>query len=371
MAEIGLRLKALTGYAVGVISFLVLAFALLASAEQILNGTSNDFESGSFFKLFNVLLQEGKMHYQHFWPELEFGWRVIVGSVIGFFAAAFGSVGGVGGGGIFVPMLTLITGFDPKTSTAISKCMITGAAGATVYYNLKLRHPILDLPIIDYDLSLLLQPMLLLGISIGVVLNILFAEWMVTVLLIILFIDAGAEDAAYKLLPADPRVRNEGYKTPEVSIVDNVYWKDFIILIAVWVILLVPVAVGASGYEAVCLYKGTRMVMSSGEAVITWKVHQLILYCCCGILAGIVGGLLGLGGGFILGPLFLELGIPPQVSSATATFVMIFSSSMSVVQYYLLGRFPVPYGGVGIADTIKRIKEGRYMGFDNICEYKP
>lgn len=55
------------------------------------------------------------------------------------------------------------------------------------------------------------------------------------------------------------------------------------------------------------------MILSSGEAVITWKVHQLMLYCCCGILAGIVGGLLGLGGGFILGPLFLELGIPPQV----------------------------------------------------------
>lgn len=54
--------------------------------------------------------------------ELEFGWRVIIGSVIGFFGAAFGSVGGVGGGGIFVPMLALIIGFDPKTSTAISKC---------------------------------------------------------------------------------------------------------------------------------------------------------------------------------------------------------------------------------------------------------
>lgn len=33
-----------------------------------------------------------------------------------------------------------------------------------------------------------------------------------------------------------------------------------------------------------------------------------------------------------------------QVSSATATFVMIFSSSMSAIQYYLLRRFPVPYG---------------------------
>lgn len=46
-----------------------------------------------------------------------------MGTVIGFFGAAFGSVGGVGGGGIFVPMLTLIIGFDAKSSTAISKCM--------------------------------------------------------------------------------------------------------------------------------------------------------------------------------------------------------------------------------------------------------
>lgn len=54
--------------------------------------------------------------------DMEFGWRVVLGSVIGFIGAALGSIGGVGGGGIFVPMLTLIIGFDPKTSTAISKC---------------------------------------------------------------------------------------------------------------------------------------------------------------------------------------------------------------------------------------------------------
>lgn len=54
--------------------------------------------------------------------DMEFGWRIVVGSFIGFLGAALGSVGGVGGGGIFVPMLTLIIGFDPKSSTAISKC---------------------------------------------------------------------------------------------------------------------------------------------------------------------------------------------------------------------------------------------------------
>lgn len=54
--------------------------------------------------------------------EMEFGWKIVVGTIIGFIGAAFGTVGGVGGGGIFVPMLTLIIGFDQKSSTAISKC---------------------------------------------------------------------------------------------------------------------------------------------------------------------------------------------------------------------------------------------------------
>ncbi|KAJ8769327.1 hypothetical protein K2173_002531 [Erythroxylum novogranatense] len=120
--------------------------------------------------------------------EMKFGWKIVLGTIIAFIGAACGSVGGIGGGGIFVPMLTLIIGFDAKSSAAISKCIITGAAGSIVYYNLKLRHPTLDLPIIDYDLMLLLQPMLVLGICIGVALNVVFADWMITILLIIFFI---------------------------------------------------------------------------------------------------------------------------------------------------------------------------------------
>ena len=53
---------------------------------------------------------------------MEFVWKLVVGTVVGFLGATLGSVGGVGGGGIFVPMLSLIIGFDPKSSTAISKC---------------------------------------------------------------------------------------------------------------------------------------------------------------------------------------------------------------------------------------------------------
>lgn len=68
--------------------------------------------------------------------------------------------------------------------------MIMGAAVSTVYCNLKLKHPTLDMPVIDYDLVLLIQPMLMLGVSIGVICNVIFPNWLVTVLLIILFLGA-------------------------------------------------------------------------------------------------------------------------------------------------------------------------------------
>ncbi|XP_022844939.1 sulfite exporter TauE/SafE family protein 3-like [Olea europaea var. sylvestris] len=405
MAEIGSKIKKGLVIFIGLLLFgCVIVSAkqssILGNGSLTNNWITEEFGSAYFSKIINFLQRSRHTLYHHVWPKLEFGWRIVVGTVIGFFAAALGSVGGVGGGGIFVPMLTLIVGFDPKSSTAISKCMITGAAGAAVYYNIKLRHPTLDLPIIDYDLALLFQPMLVLGVSVGVIFNVIFADWMVTVLLIILFIgmstkaffkgvetwkkesimkreasrrlssDYNRSEVQYKLVPGVPTngtgVRLNDYKASEVSVIDNVYWKELTILIAVWAIILllhigkdytttcsvaywtltllqIPVAIGASGYEAVGLYKGWRVIASRGEARKNWTVQQLILCCCSGILAGVVGGLLGLGGGFILGPLFLELGVPPQVSSATATFAMVFSSSMSVVQYYLLKRFPVSY----------------------------
>lgn len=414
-----------------------------------------------------------KVFYKHTWPGMKFGWRIIVGTIIGFLGSSFGTVGGVGGGGIFVPMLTLIVGFDARSATAISKFMITGGAGATVLYNLKKRHPTLDLPVIDYDLALLFQPMLMLGISLGVAFNLIFPDWMITTLLIIFFTgisvnaflkgvntwkketlikkeakdnsqlnDIRTEDATHDLQEGESvneSQTNTNLPRKKVSVIENVYWKELGLLFSVWIMILalqigknytttcsviywilnllqVPIAVGVSGYEAILLYKGKRVIASKGDQQTNWSVKQLILYCSCGIIAGIIGGLLGLGGGFILGPLFIGLGIPPQVASATSTFAMTFSASMSVVEYYLLKRFPIPYalyfvavatiaalvgqhlvrkliailgrasiiifilaltvfvsgislGGTGISNLIKRLENKEYMGFGNLCAY--
>ncbi|XP_022751789.1 sulfite exporter TauE/SafE family protein 3-like [Durio zibethinus] len=474
MAQFGVKRSVLRSIMLNSLSF-ALAFTLVSAERSLKHGEStkeSETNYNSFLKAINFFWQSNQSGYHHVWPEMEFSWQIVLGSIIGFFGAAFGSVGGVGGGGIFVPMLSLVIGFDPKSATAISKCMIMGAAASTVYYNLKLRHPTLDMPVIDYDLALLIQPMLMLGISIGVAFNVIFADWMLTVLLIILFIGTstkafyrgvetwkketllkkeaarrlesngtGSGDVEYKPLPSGPNIDLPKDNTDkEVTIWENVCWKELGLLCFVWIAFLVlqiaknhtvicsavywvlnllqiPVSLGVSIYEAVSLYKGRRVIASNGDQGTNWRLHQLATYCACGLLAGIVGGLLGLGGGFIMGPLFLELGVPPQVSSATATFAMIFSSSMSVVEYYLLKRFPVPYalyftavatiaaligqhivrrliivfgrasliifiltftvfvsavslGGAGISNMIRQIERNEYMGFENLCKYE-
>ncbi|PKI66030.1 hypothetical protein CRG98_013615 [Punica granatum] len=456
MALFGAKLRFLRSFSPVLLNLLFALF--FVSAERGLKhergSSGSDGSEGPFsnylLKAANFLWQSDQTGYQHVWPEMKFGWQIVVGTTVGFFGAAFGSVGGVGGGGIFVPMLSLIIGFDAKSATAISKCMIMGAAGSTVYYNLKLRHPTLEMPIIDYDLALLIQPMLMLGISIGVAFNVIFADWMVTVLLIVLFIGTSTKafikgvetwkketimkreavrlleatgnestNVEYRPLPSGP---GNPTKKTEVSIIENVYWMELGLLVFVWVAFLgLQIAKNQTstcsvGYWVLNLLQGRRVISSKGEQTTDFRAHQLVLYCACGVLAGIVGGLLGLGGGFIMGPLFLELGVPPQVSSATATFAMTFSSSMSVVEYYLLKRFPVPYamyfvvvatiaalvgqhivrrliilfgrasliifilaftifvsaislGGVGISNMIGKIEQHEYMGFENLCKY--
>lgn len=76
----------------------------------------------------------------------------------------------------------------------------------------------------------------------------------------------------------------------------------------------IPISVGVTAYEASALFSGRKVISSTGDQGKDFTAFQLIIYSVFGILAGVVGGLLGLGGGFVMGPLFLELGVPPQVS---------------------------------------------------------
>ena len=71
---------------------------------------------------------------------------------------------------------------------ALGAGMIMGASASSVWYNLQVSHPTKEAPVIDYKLALLFQPMLMLGITIGVELSVIFPYWLITVLIIILFV---------------------------------------------------------------------------------------------------------------------------------------------------------------------------------------
>ncbi|EFJ52610.1 hypothetical protein VOLCADRAFT_85767 [Volvox carteri f. nagariensis] len=64
---------------------------------------------------------------------------------------------------------------------------------------------------------------------------------------------------------------------------------------------------------------------------------------CATFGAGLTGGLLGLGGGMVMGPLLLQIGVHPQVTAASSGAMVLFSSSAALIQFVLLHRLNTDY----------------------------
>ena len=109
---------------------------------------------------------------------------------IGFFLAALGLIlaagGGIGGGGILVPIYILILGFMPKHAIPLSNVTVFGGAVANTLRNARKRHPNADRPLIDWDLILVMEPSTLAGALIGANLNKILSETVIAVMLVIL-----------------------------------------------------------------------------------------------------------------------------------------------------------------------------------------
>ena len=76
---------------------------------------------------------------------------------------------------------------------------------------------------------------------------------------------------------------------------------------------------------------------------IRWSEEGVKRYPTLTFLAGLLAGLVGIGGGMVLGPLLLEIGMIPQVSSVSAALMVCFAASAAVVQYMMLGVYPFEY----------------------------
>jgi uncharacterized membrane protein YfcA len=80
------------------------------------------------------------------------------------------------------------------------------------------------------------------------------------------------------------------------------------------------------------------------EGDIRWTGRNVYLYPALSGFAGLCGGLLGIGGGMVMGPLLLELGMLPQQQQATSATTVLITSGAAMFQFLFLGMLIVDYG---------------------------
>jgi uncharacterized membrane protein YfcA len=152
---------------------------------------------------------------------------------IGFVCAIMGLLvaagGGIGGGGILVPIYILVMGFTPKHAIPLSNITVFGGAIANVFLNAKKRHPLADRPLVDWDLILVMEPLTISGALIGAFLNKVLPEtFLVTMLVVLLSFTAyntlKKAIKMYKLETIRMRERGlkpDGTKESELSRIDT------------------------------------------------------------------------------------------------------------------------------------------------------
>ncbi|CAO1946232.1 unnamed protein product [Urochloa humidicola] len=317
--------------------------------------------------------------------------------VLSFLAASVSSAGGVGGGSLFLPILNLVAGLSLKRATAFSSFMVTGGAASNVLYNLACAAGSGGRRLIDYDIALLFQPCLLLGVSIGVVCNVMFPEWLITALfsLFLAFCTAKTCRAGLKIWRSETcggacagTVAAGGTHPGKVPLLTpragsdaeggggngaaGFPWKDVALLVMVWLCFFalhvligdkhgkgvmrikpcgvaywlitffqLPAAVAFTGY--IIYAKRKKHVVHSQEdgkvdtVGATMETLPSVTFPLVAFVTGALSGLFGIGGGLLLNPVLLQIGINPQTAAATSSFMVLFCASMSMVQFLLLG----------------------------------
>ncbi|KAK8954755.1 hypothetical protein KSP39_PZI002020 [Platanthera zijinensis] len=275
---------------------------------------------------------------------------------------------------------------DLKAAAAVSSSMVTAGSVSSVIFNLAFfskdaskRRP----ATIDYDIALLSQPSMLLGVSVGVVCNMIFPEWLITALFAIFLAcstckicgagfkswkeetdrGCGLEEEEGEALLVGEQI-NEGFLPLRKMMILLIIWVTFFLLHlllgskdsksmmhirqcggAFWFITLlqVPIAIMFTLYILYEIGHTNHPIPNQQrdelEAETRSRIKDLpmLIFPSAALLSGTMGGLFGIGGGLLINPVLLQIGVPPQVTAGTTSFMVLFSSSMSLVQFSILG----------------------------------
>jgi len=238
---------------------------------------------------------------------VEIGLLMLVGGVA---TGVFGSLLGLGGGVLIVPLLTLAFGLDLREAVGVSLvCVIvTSGASASVY---------LQRNVANLRLGMLLELFTATGAVVGGAVAFLLDERMIAGLFAVLL--------AYVAVTMLGRARGDATETPVPEALEPT----------------TPDGIEPSPGEDVAVPDlpasgaNTAIDRLSGPG---YRVRNLRIGAVGSVFAGVVSALLGIGGGIVKVPVMhLVMGVPLRVSTATSNLMIGITASTSAIVYLIRG----------------------------------
>lgn len=110
---------------------------------------------------------------------------------------------------------------------------------------------------------------------------------------------------------------------------------------------------------------------------VVWNQKTITKFCIFAMIAGFISGAVGLSGGVLFTPLFLEFGIAPTVASSTSMYMAMFATLSSAILYMFAGYmiYPIAFwlslfstvgtylGSTLILNAVKKSGRSSYLVF--------
>jgi len=306
--------------------------------------------------------------------------EAVGGLILLFFSCAIASAGGIGGGGLNVPILLVVFGFNYDVAVVLSQCTVLGNYIIQSTINFRKHHPIeKSRPLIYWDIVLTLLPAQIGGSNIGVILESVLPVTVLLVLSILVVTFAAIktgkkglylwhkESQALLLSKEEQYDKEDGITTIQYPVM------IFIVLAISWAIYAVLLVTGQTAVTIcspgfiVCLvliYPLMIALVYWGINYVTWKQLEDPSSILEGDLAfkdmsfippaiafiiGIMCSLLGIGGGELMGPLLLSYKVMPQVSTATTSMMSLITTCSNILHYAILGKINYSWGAAVFA----------------------
>lgn len=319
----------------------------------------------------------------------------ILGAFCILLVSALANASGSGGGLLMTIVLLVVFQFNVSNSLALSQVTVFAGTLIAAGSRIHLRHPTRDKPVIDYEFLLLIITPLLSGTTLGVIILHNTPTWVVLTLLTLMLTWMTYESGVgtLKAYNIENKERAEQLNLEERESEDgNVTYvtSDFIaiplrqiigsekkiappmivtMIFFIYVFMVItPLIRGGDKidsivgldpgnlfatytYIGICLLVSILVVFYLKKRIrkkiivgynfddydLIWNYTPSLICSASGLFAGISSGFFSVGGGLVMSPIMLKLGMRPQVVVSTSSVLYVLTSSLAVITHAVSG----------------------------------